>query len=162
MELKLTGPLADALAREARKRGVGVEMLLALLMANGMDGQERMAFYAKLHGSLLDEAEEHYRAGELVQAGEKLWGAVCALLNAIGELKGLPHYSHRDYVDIIEALVQETGDRELARFFASAERLHASFYHAFLSRPSFEAHREDALRLVGKLRELLARAGGSH
>ena len=109
MELKLTGHLADTLAHEARRRGVSVETLLAFLMANGMDGRERIAFYTRLHGSLLDEAEEHYRAGELVQAGEKLWGAVCALLNAIGELKGLPHYSHRDYVDIIEALVQETG-----------------------------------------------------
>ena len=162
MELKLTGHLADTLAHEARRRGVSVETLLAFLMANGMDGRERIAFYTRLHGSLLDEAEEHYRAGELVQAGEKLWGAVCALLNAIGELKGLPHYSHRDYVDIIEALVQETGDRELARLFASAERLHANFYHAFLSRPSFEAHREDALRLVGKLKELLAEARGGH
>ncbi|RLI37896.1 hypothetical protein DRO60_04090 [Candidatus Bathyarchaeota archaeon] len=76
--------------------------------------------------------------------------AICALLNAIGELKELPHYSHRDYVDIVKALVRETGDRELVRLFASAERLHANFYHAFLSRPSFEAHREDTLRLEAR------------
>ena len=160
MELRLTGHLADVLAREARRRGMSVEALLALLVANGMAEQERIAFYTRLHRSLLDEAEEHYQRGELVQAGEKLWGAICALLNAIGELRRLPHYSHRDYVDIVEILVRETEDLELARLFASAERLHANFYHGFLSRPSFEAHREDALKLVGKLRELLAKAGG--
>jgi len=159
MELRLRGHLADALAREARKRGLSIEALLALLLANDMPRRERVAFYVKLHEALLAEADEHYHRGDLAQAGEKLWGAVTALLSAIGELKGLPHFSHCDFIDIIEALVKETGDPELARLFASVERLHANFYHGFMSDISFRAHREDALRLVGRLRGLVAEAG---
>lgn len=32
----------------------------------------------------------------MAQAGEKYWGAVTALLNAIGKALGMSHYRHRD------------------------------------------------------------------
>lgn len=89
MELKLIGHLANALAREARRRGLSIEELLALLIANDMPEHERAPFYIELHEALLREADEHYRRGELAQAGEKLWGAITALLNAVGEPREL-------------------------------------------------------------------------
>lgn len=51
----------------------------------------------------------------------------------------------------MERLSEELGE-PLGRLFASVERLHANYYHNFLTKVNFEAHREDALKLVRRLR----------
>jgi len=82
---------------------------------------------------------------------------VIALLNVIAERRGLPHYTSRDFWDIVEALVEESGNPEYSTLFRLAEGLHTNFYHGFMRRESFENHREGVLRLVNMLREA---AGG--
>lgn len=47
-----------------------------------------MEAYLKLAEKYLLDAEELYAKGDLVQAGEKYWGAVTALLSAIAERRG--------------------------------------------------------------------------
>jgi len=80
---------------------------------------------------------------------------VAALLNAIGELLGVEHYSHRDYQLIIQHIYRDTRDVEVLRLFGMAERPHANFYHNFLDKETFDRHREDALALIEKLRRYL-------
>jgi len=75
---------------------------------------------------------------------------VTALLNAIEELEGLPHYSHRDYVDIIEHIAEKYNDPKISTLFGLAERLHANLHHNFLKRTIFEKHREGVLSLIRK------------
>jgi len=48
-----------------------------------LDPQERAGVYLRLAEKYLAEAEELYARGDLVQAGEKYWGAVVALLSAV-------------------------------------------------------------------------------
>jgi len=110
--------------------------------------------YLELFRKYLAEAEELYRKGDLPQSGEKYWGATAALLNAIAEERGWPHYSHRDYAEIVEKLSEQLKE-PLGPLFANAERLHANYYHNFLSPLNFEAHREQTLKLVEKLKALL-------
>jgi recombinational DNA repair protein (RecF pathway) len=86
----------------------------------------------RLHERYLREAEKLYASGDLAQAGEKYWGAVTALINAIAERRGWSHYSHRDYAEVIERLSEELKE-PLGRLFASVERLHANYYHNFTS-----------------------------
>ncbi len=109
----------------------------------------------KLHEKYLNEAEELFDKGDLMQANEKYWGAVTALLNAIGEERGLPHYSHRDYSVITDKLYSESNDKELVIGFRLAEGLHANFYHNFMSREEFQLHREAVVNLVRKLKSML-------
>jgi len=80
---------------------------------------------------------------------------LAALLNAIGELLGVKHYSHRDYQLIIQHIYRDTRDVEVLRLFGMAERLHANFYHNFLDKETFDRHREDTLALIEKLRQYL-------
>jgi hypothetical protein len=82
-----------------------------------------------------------------------------ALLNAIAEERGRPHYSHRDYAEIVERLSEQLKE-PLGPLFASAERLHANYYHNFLSPLNFKAHREQTLKLVEKLKALLTQGNG--
>jgi hypothetical protein len=110
--------------------------------------------YLELFEKFFAEAEELYKKGEFPQSGEKYWGATAALLNAIAEKRKWPHYSHRDYAEIVEKLSEQLKE-PLGPLFANTERLHANYYHNFLSPLNFEAHRQQTLKLIEKLRTLL-------
>ena len=153
MSLVISSPVAEVLRKAAGGRDV--EEFLLELVASRLDPSERIDVYLALHEKYLREAESLYEIGDLAQAGEKYWGAVTALFNAIAEKRGMPHYSHRDYAVIIEALYAETKDKELLVGFSLAERLHANFYHNFMKRESFELHRDAVLKLVEKLKRFL-------
>jgi hypothetical protein len=143
---------------EVLKKAAGdkdLEEFLLTLVAERLDPPERVEAYLRLHEKYLREAEELYQRGDLVQAGEKYWGAVAALLNAVAEKRGWEHHSHRDYAVAVERLYEETRDRELVVGFRMAEGLHANYYHNFMRREGFELHREAVLKLVEKLKKFL-------
>jgi len=153
MALVLSPALATALKKAAGDKDV--ELFLAELVAERLDPPHRVEVYMQLAEKYLAEAEELYAKGDLLQAGEKYWGAVAALLNAVAEKRGRPHYTHRDYAVLIDELYEETGDRELVVWFSMAERLHANFYHNFMGKRQFDLHREAVLKLVEKLKALV-------
>lgn len=111
--------------------------------------------YLELARKYFREAEGLYARGDLLQAGEKYWGAVAAMLNAIAVSRGWPHYSHADYGKVVGRLYRETRDEKLLKGFRSAERLHANFYHGFMTRDEFEVHRDAALDLLKRLLSIL-------
>ncbi|MGC8973458.1 MAG: PaREP1 family protein [Thermoproteus sp.] len=152
MAVTLSAPIAEVLRRVAGDRDI--EEFILELVSNRLDPPERVEVYLRLHERYLAEAEELYRKGDLTQAGEKYWGAVTALLNAIAERRGMPHYSHRDYAVLIDKIYEETGDEELVGGFRMAEGLHANFYHNFMGRREFDLHRRAVLTLIEKLRGL--------
>ena len=137
----------------AKRKGKTVDGLILEYVAKDVDPGVRIEVYMKLHERYLREAEELYASGDLTQAGEKYWGAVTALINAIAERRGWSHYSHRDYAEVIERLSEELKE-PLGRLFASVERLHANYYHNFLTKVNFDAHREDALKLIRRLKAI--------
>ena len=149
----LSAPVAEVLRKAAGGRDV--EEFLVELLGERVDPPQRVELYLHLFEKFFREAEELCQRGDLVQAGEKYWGAVTALLNALAEKRGWPHYSHRDYAVAIDTLYRETGDKELVVGFSLAERLHANSYHNFLSREGFQLHREAVLTLIQKLKKLI-------
>ncbi len=113
-----------------------MEAFLLELLAAKLDPQERAEVYLKLHERCLQEAESLCEG--LAQAGERYWGAVAALLYAVAEKRGMPHYSHRDYALIIGRLYKESKAREIVVGFSLAERLSVNFYHDFIERDEFD------------------------
>ncbi|AEA13680.1 PaREP1 domain containing protein [Thermoproteus uzoniensis 768-20] len=153
MAVTISPPVAEVLKKAAGGREL--EEFLLELVAARLDPPQRVEAYLALHEKYLREAEELYRKGDLAQAGEKYWGAVTALLNAIAEKRGWEHYSHRDHAVAINRLYRESKDRELVVGFSLAERLHANYYHNFMELEEFELHREAVLKLVEKLKKFL-------
>ncbi len=153
MALVISPVVAEALRKAAS--GKDVEEFLAELIAERLDPPERVELYLRLYEKFFKEAEALYEGGDFVQAGEKYWGAVAALLNALAEKRGWPHYSHRDYAVAVERLYIETGDKELVIGFSLAERLHSNFYYNFLSPQGFQLRREAVLMLIQKLKKLV-------
>ena len=153
MTLTLSPTIAELLRELAGGRDV--EAFIVDLIAERLDPPRRVEVYLKLSEDYLRSAEEFYGKGDLAQASEKYWGAVTALLNAIAELRGWEHYSHRDYDVIIDKLYEETHDKALLTDFSMTERLHANFYHNFMSKEGFEIHRQAVLELIEKLRSIV-------
>jgi hypothetical protein len=137
----------------AKRKGKTVDELILEYVAKDVDLGVRIEVYMKLHERYLREAEELYASGDLTQAGEKYWGAVTALINAITERRGRSHYSHRDYAEVIERLSEELKE-PLGRLFASVERLHANYNLNFLTKVNFDAHKEDAIKLMQLLKAI--------
>ena len=93
--------------------GRDVEEFLAELIAERLDPPERAELYLRLYEKFFKEAEELYERGDFVRAGEKYWGAVTALLNALAEKRGWPHYSHRDYAVVVESCTTRSATKNL-------------------------------------------------
>ena len=139
----------------AKRRGKSINELVLESIVKEFDSKTRIEVYLELHNKYLKEAEELYGKGELAQSSEKYWRAVVSLLSVIAEKKNLPHYSHRDFWEVIEIIVEETKNPEYSTLFRLAEGLHANFYHNFMRKESFEKHREETLRLIKMLEELI-------
>ncbi|WP_054842448.1 PaREP1 family protein [Vulcanisaeta distributa] len=153
MALVLSPTIAELLRELAGDRDI--EEFIIDIVTERLDPPRKVEVYLRLSEDYLKAADELYNKGDLVQAGEKYWGAIAALLNAIAELRGWDHYSHRDYDVIIGRLYKETKDKSILTNFRMAEGLHANFYHNFMDREEFEVHREAVFELIGKLREFL-------
>ena len=82
----ILSPTVAELLRELAG-GRDVELFIVDLIAEKLDPPRRVEVYLRLSEDYLRSAEEFYGKGDLAQAGEKYWGAVTALLNAIGELR---------------------------------------------------------------------------
>ncbi len=145
----------------AEKRGRSIEEIILEPIVGELDPKVRVEIYVKLHEKHINEAEGLHNKGDLVQASEKYWGAVTTLLSAIAEMKSLPHYTHRDFWEIVEMLVEEGKNPEYSTLFRLAEGLHANFYHNFMKKESFEKHREGVLKLIEILKDFLSEAKSS-
>jgi len=156
-EIEIPEELRELLHRKARNLGKTIPELILELVTDVTNSETRIRIYEKLHEKYMKEAEDFYKKGDLIQASEKYWGTVTTLLSIIGELEELPHYKHIHFNEIISHVTEKTGDRELPRLFASAERLHANYHHGFLKKIEFEVHREDVLKLVQKLKNYISK-----
>ncbi len=92
---------------------------------------------------------------DLLQAGEKGWGAAAEMVKAIAAQRGLYHQSHRVLYEIVDALVRETGDQDLRRHFDIASALHINFYENWFDRYNVEVRLEDVEKFVGSVEILL-------
>ena len=152
--IEIPSEVYEALRRAFIRSGKDPATMAIESILKSLDPKSRIEIYMKLYERYLKDAEELTAKGDFVQASEKYWGAVTAILNAIGEIRGWDHYTHRDYNVIIENLYEETGDKDLLADFSIVERLHSNFYHNFMRKSAFEYHRERVLRLIEKLRKI--------
>ena len=116
--------------------------------------QQAMTYRERSH-ELLAKARAELDT-DLAQAGEKGWGAAAEMVKAVAEQRGLYHRTHRVLYEIVDALMRETGDREISTLFASANDLHANFYENWFARESVAVRIADVERFVGKVEALLS------
>jgi len=151
MSIVLTGKIAEVVISVAEKRGFSPEEYLSMKVLEDLDPKTRITIYIELFKKYLKEAREYTDRGDFPQACEKYWGAITSLLNIVGELKNMNHYKHSDYWEIMEVIASETSDQDLPKLFATAEKMHANYYHNFIKKENFPSYAKGAEELIEKL-----------
>lgn len=102
--------------------------------------------------SLRASADASLVVNDFVIASEAYWGAVAHILQAIAERNGLRHWSNRDFGEIVDWLIGETGDSQLLFSFARVYMLHRNFYRIVLDEHEVRAHARYAIDLADRIR----------
>ena len=111
--------------------------------------------YREASRRFLDQAARELDAGDLQQASEKGWGAASQILKAAAAQRQWGHRTHRQLFNVVDALVEETGDGEIDDLFYFANGLHQNFYENWLSAESVRRGLDRVSRFVEKLEPLV-------
>lgn len=93
--------------------------------------------------------------GETEKASELLWGACLQMVFALSSLKGITLPDHGTTKRYVLELSKEIKDEEIWKLFSLLEKLHANFYHGFLTKEEFPQYVEAAKIFITKLEKVL-------
>ena len=107
--------------------------------------------HARQASVCLEQSEQEFAKGDVLQASEKLWGATSHAIKAVAEQRGWDHgkNSHRRLV--VRQLAEEYEEFWLRAGYAAAEQFHANFYNNFMEDDAIEDYRPIAHGLVKRL-----------
>ena len=111
--------------------------------------------HVETSGRFLRQAEAELRAGDLLQASEKAWGAVAHYVKAVAAERGWRSNSHRAVNRHARTLIARTDDPKLNELrLIAVNGLHQNFYENW-----FEAAQvEEGVQAVGQLLEAMRTA----
>lgn len=118
---------------------------------------ESTANYAAAGRAYLVAAYQSLAEDDLPEASGKGWEAAENMVKAVAEERGWRHRSHRLLYDIVEDLVDETGDENLSRWFQAASVLHTNFYENALRPRTVRRNLREVQQLLAELEPLLER-----
>ena len=121
------------------------------------DPSERAERYRSLFENYYREALKCMEEGNTRQAGEKLWGAVTALIKLYAALRGIfiPHWGLSKLYNFVENNVEAEYRDVFVELLNQAFVLHVHFYEAHLGPTSFEKQWEKVVKLIEKAREIV-------
>ena len=134
--------LPEELVVEAMLKGLGEEL----------DPRRFVEHYQALSDRYLGNAKEFLNKGDLLQASERLWGAVALAVKMVAAMRGLKLEEHGSLWSFVSRLSKEQRDKELVTLFSAANGLHRNFYENQMNRESLEIIIEDIERLITKLK----------
>jgi len=124
--------------------------------------------YQRLFEKYFKEAFELKEKGDYKQAGEKLWGAVTALIKLYAGKRNIPviHWSHGKLFDFVKNNVEkklvklqngsEISPREVFyELLVEAGALHENFYEGNLPEDAFEMIFDKVVSLIKKVKEIV-------
>lgn len=123
----------------------------------GVDPSERVERYRELFEEYYREALEHKTRGDTRQAGEKIWGAVTALVKLYATLKGvfIDHWSLSRLHRFVESNVEVKHRKLFMDLLDKAFILHIHFYEAHLGPEGFEERWREVVNLIEKVKEVV-------
>jgi len=141
--------------RSSRACGWDLEDVVEEVRNLNVDPSERVDRYRLLFENYYGRALEYKERGDTRQAGEKLWGAILALIKLYASLKGVP-VIHWGRVDSFITNNVEARYKGLFRDLVDkAHVLHEHFYEGHLDPKSFNERWEELLKLVERARSIV-------
>ena len=117
--------------------------------------------HIELAHKFLVDADEELNAGEVFQASEKLWGAASHVVIAEMHRQGIKQSGHKAMVNAVETIADDVKDPRLGDLFASAEALHANFYHGFMDADDVRRYRNRVHVFVNRFLEFTEGRNGA-
>ena len=118
--------------------------------------------HEEISSRFLDQADEEFEKGDMLQASEKAWGAVAHYVKSVAKARGWPDGSHRDIADNARRLLDRTPDPGGNRTkFALINVLHVNFYEEELDPVDVKLGIGHARALLDAMREAEPSLGGS-
>ena len=96
----------------------------------------------------IEQAEEEFGRGDLLQASEKAWGAAVHAVKAASVQRRWKHGKYGPLRENVQKLADECDDAELPPLFRLANSLHRNFYEDSLDE-------EDVRKSIGDVRVFL-------
>lgn len=139
------------LESEARKVGLGVEEYIIDLILREADPAERSTKYIEASQTLLREAKEELRRGNVRQAAEKVWGAAALAIKAHADVvAGKRLTSHAELWEYSEVVEEELGNWVYDAWMA-ANGMHTCFYEGWCTEKKVREAIERVERLVNEI-----------
>ncbi len=104
----------------------------------------------------LDQADQEFADGDMLQGSEKLWGAASQAIMAIAQERGWEFHDHRSMKRAANRLADEHGDANFSLAFGIAEKFHANFYHKFMQDYEYDSDRAGVRHFVERLLALMS------
>jgi len=141
----------------AEETGWDKDAIYDELMNITVDPSERVEKYRELHEKYFEEAKRLKEEGDTRQAGEKLWGAVTALIKLYAAIKHAPtlHWSRGKLERFVTNNVEEEYKALFRDLLDKTHTLHEHFYEAYLDKKSFDERWEEVMKLLEKTREIV-------
>ena len=109
----------------------------------------------EISGIFLDRAEDSLRAGDLLQASEKAWGAVAHCLKSIAKRRNMPSGSHAALTILVNRLANESDEHDrIIQLYRRVGFLHSNFYEDWFKRETVERGVRSARELTALLEEV--------
>lgn len=102
-----------------------------------------------------DNYRKYYEAENYSKASEFLWGALNNLFFAIGLFYGRKIGKHNEVIIFLNELATEQQSDKMIEQMRAAERIHANFFHNFMTKDMFEDDKNKTLKLLDTLYEIL-------
>ena len=118
-------------------------------------GMATTARHQEISDDFLEHAEDEFEKGDLLQASEKVWGAVAHYVKSVARRRGWPNRSHPDVRKNANRLIDLTDSpRQNGLLFKSMENLHINFYEdTYADRPQdVKFGIEDARTLIAAMK----------
>ena len=110
--------------------------------------------HTEISDRFLEQAEREFRAGDLLQASEKAWGAVAHYVKSVAQEMGWPDSSHGDVNRNAKRLIRRTSDPNgYGRMLQAINALHINFYEENLDPDDVERSIQDARTLIDAMRD---------
>ena len=117
--------------------------------------------YHELSQRYMRQANEEFARDDLLQAGEKAWGAVATAVKSVSVQRGWNHKHHDLTSEAVLWLADESGKQVMKDSYAWVEKLHQNFYEDVLTEQEVQRGMNHARYLLEELEAIRTSPGPS-
>lgn len=127
------------------------------LMGFSVDPSKRAEKYLNIFRKYYSEAKNFVKRNNTVQAGEKIWGAVLALIKFYAAIKNVPilEWSRGRIENFITNNVPRNKRKMFRDLIDKAHPLHVHFYEKNLDDKSFQERWESVIEMIKKAKKII-------